>query len=211
MGAGEGNLFTALRPDLRERYVAIDRERGRSGKRIVADLRATSVSDGSVGCVCMSDVLEHAVDEGELILEAVRMLEPEGILVVHVPSLRRKPSEFLQRASEDAEQAHDQRFPHVRDGYSERSLRELLGQFQGLEIESISPSFSESQSLVSDYDGYFWWRGWTPMRILTWVAIRVAPVTRGRPGEFATSSGLLAVLRRTENSQGSNSCHRPQT
>ncbi len=196
MGAGEGNLLTALRPVLRQRYVSLDIESGRHGQRLVADLRASPVASRSVGCVCMSDVLEHAPDEADLIGEAARVLQPNGYLVIHVPSLRQKPAAFLRRAADAAEHIDDQRFPHVRDGYSQESLRDMLGRFDVLEIESISPSFSGLQSLISDYDGYLWWKGWSVLRVVTWVAIRVAPSTKAGPGNFVSSSGLVAVLRK---------------
>jgi ubiquinone/menaquinone biosynthesis C-methylase UbiE len=196
LGGGEGNLCEALRPDLQVNYTVIDVDGGRHGTRVVADITNTPFPRSSADGVCMSDVLEHIEDDVAAICEALRVTCKNGYLVLHVPSQRQKPFAFLQNALEAAEASFHQQFPHVRDGYTFEGLSKMLDNIDGAEIISIQPSFSSLQSLVSDIDGFLWWKHWTLLRVFPWLAIRLA--SRARVGyDNRRSSGYLAVLHKT--------------
>lgn len=196
LGAGAGNLFVALRPDLRQGYAVVDIERRGFGRRIVGDVTTVPLAADSADCVCLSDVLEHLVQDADAVQEAVRVVRPGAQVVLHVPSTRTKPFRFLRRAAEGAESVDHQQFPHVRDGYTTESLSAMLNEVVGAEVVYIRPSFSASQSLLTDIDAYLWWHKWTPLRPATWLGIRLTSL-RGRRNVPATSSsGLVAVLRK---------------
>lgn len=196
LGAGVGNLFRALRPDLRTGYTVVDVERGRYGRRIIGDVTNVPVTADCADCVCLSDVLEHLTCDAEAVREAVRIVRPGGHIVIHVPSTRTKPYAFLRRAADDAEKADHQQFPHVRDGYTGETLSDMLGTVTSADTLFIAPSFTAAQSLLSDLDGYFWWHRWTPLRVGPWLGIRLTSLRNGRTLLASSSSGYLAVLQK---------------
>lgn len=200
LGAGPGHLRTALRPDLRARYTVVDVGSGPHGLRIAGDVTVVPLASGAADVVCLSDVLEHLVRDRDAVLEAVRVARPGGRIIVHVPSMRTKPYAFLQRAADEAEAADHQQFPHVRDGYSRPTLEELFAEVPDSDVVLIGASFTAAQSLLSDVDGYLWWRRWTVLRAGSWLAIRLASLAGGKPRDGATSSGYLAVLQRRDAS-----------
>lgn len=196
LGAGAGNLFVALRPDLRERYVVVDVERGRYGRRVIGDVTTTPLAENSADFVCLSDVLEHLVRDVDAVREAIRIVRPGGHVVLHVPSTRTKPYAFLQRAADGAEAVDHQQFPHVRDGYTSGSLFTMLSEVTDATIVSIEPSFAAVQSLISDIDAYLWWHKWTPLRAAPWLGIRLTSLRNGRNMAATSSSGYVAVLHK---------------
>jgi SAM-dependent methyltransferase len=198
LGAGVGNLHDALRPDLRASYTVVDIDGGLYGWRLVADVSATPLVDASADCVCLSDVLEHMVDDVAAVREALRIVRPGGHIVVHVPSIRTKPYRCFQRAADEAEAADQQQFPHVRDGYTRTSLAKMLEEVSGAEVVFVEPSYAAGQSLLSDLDEFLWWKGWTIARVLPWVGIRLSSRMTGRVSDQAKSSGFLAALRRED-------------
>ncbi|HEX8771623.1 MAG TPA: methyltransferase domain-containing protein, partial [Acidimicrobiales bacterium] len=197
MGGGVGNLYVALRRDLRHRYTVVDVERAGYGVRIVGDVTAAPLAGGSADFVCLSDVLEHLVHDTDAVQEAVRAGRPGAHVVLHVPSTRTKPYAFLQRAADGAEAVDHQQFPHVRDGYTEDTLRSMLGEVAGASIVTLEPSFAPSQSLLSDLDAYLWWHKWTPLRVVPWLGIRLASRRAVRPVPAESSSGYVALLRKS--------------
>ena len=196
LGAGVGNLYTALRPDLHQGYVVVDMAPGRFGRRIIGDVTAIPLLTESADFVCLSDVLEHLVRDVDAVQEAVRITRPGACVVIHVPSTRKKPYAFLQRAADGEEAGHHQQFPHVRDGYTHESLTAMLNEVVGIDLLSVEPSFSAAQSLVTDVDAYLWWHKWTVLRPATWLGIRIASRQRPGMGAPASSSGYVAVLRK---------------
>jgi SAM-dependent methyltransferase len=196
LGAGPGRLQSVLRPDLRPRYAVVDIEGGPHGLRIIGDVTVVPVAPSCADVVCLSDVLEHLTDDAEAVQEAVRIARPGGHVVIHVPSVRVKPYGFLQRAADEAEEADHQQFPHVRDGYTDETLRAMVAGIPGVSGVSVAPSFTPVQSLVSDVDSYLWWRKLTPLRAGAWLAVRGASLTGIRAKDWASSSGLVAVLRK---------------
>lgn len=196
LGAGAGNLYGALRVDLRTGYTVVDVEPGSYGRRIIGDVTAVPVAADCADCVCLSDVLEHLTCDAEAVQEAVRIVRPGGHIVIHVPSTRIKPYGFLQRAADGAEEVDHQRFPHVRDGYTGTTLSDMLNTVAGANTLFITPSFTAAQSLLSDLDACLWWHKWTPLRVGPWLGIRLSSLRNGHTVPSASSSGYLAVLRK---------------
>lgn len=195
VGGGPGRLSTALRPDLRSRYTVVDVAGGPHGRRIVADIACAPLPAATADIVCLSDVLEHVADDVAAVREAVRILRPGGHLVVHVPSLREQPLAFMRRAADEAEAADHQQFPHVRDGYDAQGLASLLAEASCGVQPSVEPSCTALQSMVTDLDGYLWFRRLTVLRAIPWTAIRLVRFRAVAPLE-RSSSGLVGVLRR---------------
>jgi SAM-dependent methyltransferase len=194
-GAGDGNLWGRLRPDLRAHYVVVDMIPGRFGLRVIGSVTAAPIGGNTMSFVCLSDVLEHIVNDFEAVAEAARVLRPNGYLVIHVPSMRAKPYRFLQRVADAAEAAEHHDFPHVRDGYTTEGLRKMLASVPDLAVVSIGPSFHRAQSLISDLDTFLWWYHLTPLRSITWLAIRLSALDRRTPSDM-TSSGHVAILQK---------------
>ena len=197
LGAGVGNLYSALRSDLRAGYAVVDVESSGYGRRIIGDVTAAPLAGDSADFVCLSDVLEHLVRDADAVQEAVRVARPSAHVVLHVPSTRSKPYAFLQRAADDADAVDHQQFPHVRDGYTHETLGAMLGEVVGTDIVSIEPSFSPAQSLLSDIDAYLWWQKWTPLRVIPWLGIRLASRRSARSVPAESSSGYVALLRKS--------------
>lgn len=197
LGAGVGNLYRALRPDLRDGYVVVDVERAGHGQRIIGDVTTVPLASDGAHIVCLSDVLEHLVQDADAVQEAVRIARPAALVVLHVPSTRTKPYGFLQRAADGAEAVDHQQFPHVRDGYTHETLSAMLREVNGADIVSIEPSFAPVQSLITDVDAYLWWHNWTVLRVAPWLAIRLSTWRSGRHVPAVSSSGYVAILRKT--------------
>ena len=209
LGAGAGNLVAALRADLRDRYIVVDIGPGVHGQRVMGDVTTIPLREASADCVCLSDVLEHIERDLEAVEEAVRIVRPGGHVVIHVPSMRPKPYRALQRAADAAELADHQQFPHVRDGYTDVTLRDMLGRVAGSALVTLEPSFGSAQSLMSDLDALLWWRKWTALRVGTWVGIRILSLSK-RPPHPSTSSGYVAVLQRSGASPLPHQGNRPR-
>lgn len=197
LGAGVGNLYSALRSDLRAGYTVVDVESTGYGLRVIGDVTAAPLAGDSADFVCLSDVLEHLVRDADAVQEAVRVARPSAHVVLHVPSTRNKPYAFLQRAADDADAVDHQQFPHVRDGYTHETLGAMLGEVAGADTVSIGPSFTPAQSLLSDIDAYLWWHRWTPLRVIPWLGIRLTSRRSVRSVPVESSSGYVALLRKS--------------
>jgi len=116
---GEENLA-------RTRYTLglIDEQEKRDGKwlAIRGDAMNLPFKDASFDRVVCSEVLEHLDDDGQGMKELVRVLKPEGMLAVSVPSYL--PETIYWRMSKDY---HDYPGCHVRI-YKARELTSLLEQ-----------------------------------------------------------------------------------
>jgi SAM-dependent methyltransferase len=90
--------------------------------------------------VVVVDMLEHVADEGAFVAELARITKPGGRLVVNTPHLKRTLLRRLRHALGQTDERHG----HLRPGYSEARLRELLS--PAFEVEghrTYSRFFSE--------------------------------------------------------------------
>ncbi len=101
---------------------------------VVAPASALPFQTDAFGLVLCSEVLEHLEDDGAAVSEIARVLSDDGRAVITVPYTGLGFTGFLELCG--IKTVHD--FPgperHVRPGYDERSLRELLERY-GLEIK----------------------------------------------------------------------------
>lgn len=194
VGGGEGNLRRFLRSDLRQGYVVVDHLGEGHGSRVIGDLNRLPLRSGSFDSVCISDVLEHIVDDVSALESVWESVAPGGSLVIHVPSDRQALFRGIRMAQERAEEEDDQEFPHVRDGYSGVALKELAARLQPASIQ-VEPSFSWVASLVTDIDWMLWWRGLKAPRVLTWLTIRATRAPR-RSQDLSLSSGLVCSVHK---------------
>lgn len=117
----------------RDKLAALD---GGSQSALGVTAAATSLpfSQGAFRFILCSEVLEHLDDDDAAVKEIARVLAREGRLVVTVPYTGLGFTGFLELCG--IKTVHD--FPgpeqHVRPGYDERTLQELLSR-HGLEIE----------------------------------------------------------------------------
>ncbi len=78
--------------------------------------------DATFDRVAVVDMLEHVPDEGAFVAELARVTKPGGRLVVNTPHLKRTALRRLRHALGQTDEKHG----HLRPGYSEARLRELL-------------------------------------------------------------------------------------
>lgn len=102
--------------------------------------------DALFDAVVIVDLLEHLEDDARLIAECHRVLKPTGRLIVNVPHLKRgailRPVRRLLGLS-------DERHGHVRPGYTESQLFELLKDgFDVEEARTYNRFFVESLDTV---------------------------------------------------------------
>ena len=79
--------------------------------------------DATFDRVAVVDMLEHVPDEEAFVAELARVTKPGGRLVVNTPHLKRTALSRLRHALGQTDEKHG----HLRPGYSEARLRELLG------------------------------------------------------------------------------------
>jgi 2-polyprenyl-3-methyl-5-hydroxy-6-metoxy-1,4-benzoquinol methylase len=94
VGAGAGSMSVRL---AQAGYEVVSVEPQRVGAAAIAELQCSTVFCGSleslalperaIGVIGLFDVIEHLDDPHALIAEAVRVLEPAGVVVVTVPAL----------------------------------------------------------------------------------------------------------------------------
>ena len=107
----------------------------------LVDAAGLPFADASFDRVAVVDMLEHAPDEAAFARELARITRPGGRLVVNTPHLKRT---LLRRARHVLGQT-DEKHGHLRPGYTEARLRELLE--PAFELESCrtySRFFSEA-------------------------------------------------------------------
>jgi SAM-dependent methyltransferase len=98
--------------------------------------------DDSIDQIVVIDYLEHVQEDKDAVEEFRRVLKPGGVLIINVP--RPKPGSLLTRLRE-ALGLTDEWHGHVRPGYTEDDLRELLVPAFTLEtVRTYSRSFSEA-------------------------------------------------------------------
>ncbi len=95
---------------------------------------------GHFDLVVVIDYLEHIQDDRAFVAELFRVLRPGGVLVVNVPHAKRGA---ILRPVRLALGLTDERHGHVRPGYGEHDLRQLLGdRFTVQRVMSYSRFFS---------------------------------------------------------------------
>jgi SAM-dependent methyltransferase len=98
--------------------------------------------DDSLDQIVVIDYLEHVQEDKQAIREFKRVLKRGGILIVNVP--RPKPGSMLTRIR-SAIGLTDEWHGHVRPGYTEEQLEELLApEFKLDTVRTYSRSFSEA-------------------------------------------------------------------
>jgi len=96
--------------------------------------------DATFDRVAVVDMLEHVPDEDAFVAELARVTKPGGRLVVNTPHLKRTALGRLRHALGQTDEKHG----HLRPGYSEARLRELLGPaFEMVSHRTYSRFFSE--------------------------------------------------------------------
>ena len=99
-------------------------------------------SDQQFDTVVVVDMLEHVENEGQFISELDRILKPGGLLVINTPNLK---SFSPLRAFRHLIGQTDEKHGHLRPGYSEERLVQLVGENYQLEQGyTYSGFFSEA-------------------------------------------------------------------
>jgi SAM-dependent methyltransferase len=94
------------------------------------------VPNAAFDVVMCSEVLEHLEDDDALVAEIARVLKPHATVLISVPYTGYGFASFLEKAG--IKTVHDYPGPeqHIRPGYDEKDLSELLGR-HSLEIDAI--------------------------------------------------------------------------
>jgi dolichyl-phosphate beta-glucosyltransferase len=135
LGAGSGGVTAMLGwpPDLTlvvegNAALALEAQRRHALTVVQSDLSRIPLQDATASVVCLLDVIEHLDSPGATLLEARRVLVPNGRLIVNVPGHPRLWS------------AADEALGHVRR-YTRESLRAEL-QGAGFDVVFLSHIFS---------------------------------------------------------------------
>jgi SAM-dependent methyltransferase len=100
----------------------------------------TPFADKEFDCVIIVDFLEHIPDDAGFVEELHRILRPGGTLIVNVPHLKNSLLRRFRLAIGQTDEKHG----HLRPGYTEASLRRLLGDSFHMETAvTYSKFFSE--------------------------------------------------------------------
>jgi SAM-dependent methyltransferase len=81
--------------DISERAVSLLRSEGWQAECVDISQQRTSYADGRFDVVVMSEVLEHLIDPDFAIIEAKRVLKPDGLLYITTPNLAAWFNRFL--------------------------------------------------------------------------------------------------------------------
>ena len=87
--------------------------------------------DGQFDRVVVIDYLEHVMEDKLFIAECHRVLKPDGVLIVNTPHIKRSVLFGLRRLLG----LSDARHGHVRPGYTEQQLFEVLK--DGFDVEEV--------------------------------------------------------------------------
>ena len=93
--------------------------------------------DGAFDCVIVVDMMEHVDDDQALAHELLRILAPEGTLILNVPH----PKHGIWRRFKALIGQTDEAHGHVRAGYSRESLQALFGTAITVEQEQTYSRF----------------------------------------------------------------------
>ena len=191
VGAGAGSMSVRLAA---AGYEVVSVEPQAVGAAAIAQLHCSTVFCGSleglhlpehsVGIIGLFDVIEHLDDPGALIVEARRVLEPGGIVVVTVPALP-----ILWSNADDVA------------GHQRRYTRESLDAFmRSCELDRVSSAYLFA-SLVPPAVAlrtipYRLGRRRTPAEVMDATARRLAPKPRVDAGARRVLDAERAIARR---------------
>ncbi len=135
VGGGQGGLTALLYPqakvtnlDFNPEYAQAACNQQEQVHFICGDATALPFPDNSFDAVTMFDVLEHIPDHEKAISEALRVLRPEGFLLVSTPNETwRFPYYGFMKSICPSEAEIMAEWGHVRRGYTLEELKSLIG------------------------------------------------------------------------------------
>ncbi len=135
IGGGQGGLTALLYPraqitnlDVDPAYADAPVNKQPRVRFITGDATALPFENESFDAVTMFDVLEHVPDDGAAVTEALRVLRPDGALMVSTPNEHwRFPYYAPLRRICPSEEEMFAEWGHQRRGYALRELRALIG------------------------------------------------------------------------------------
>ena len=134
VGGGRSGLTALLYPkanitnlDLNIEYARVPCNQGKRVHFVIGNCTDLPFENCSFHAVTMFDVLEHVPDHGKAVSEALRVLRPEGFLLVSSPNEKwRFPYHTLMKSICPAEAEMFEEWGHVRRGYSVNELKNLI-------------------------------------------------------------------------------------
>lgn len=135
VGGGQGGLTALLYPnaqiinlDLDPQFAHAPCNQKQNVKFICGDATKLPFADELFDAVTMFDVLEHIPDDAAAIAEAIRVLKPNGYLLISTPdkSIWRFPYYSVFKPLCPSEESVMTEWGHVRRGYTLEDLRNLL-------------------------------------------------------------------------------------
>lgn len=113
-----------------------------------ADLTELQERDSYDVVIC-SDVLEHIENDDRVVGSLARALKPNGVVIITSPSVPQPKHLSLVAWREERIGFTPEDYGHVRQGYSETRLQELL-QKAGLEVNKVRWTFGRFGTLMFD-------------------------------------------------------------
>jgi 2-polyprenyl-3-methyl-5-hydroxy-6-metoxy-1,4-benzoquinol methylase len=201
VGCGDGSLAVSLgRRFPRAHVVGIDPNaalpRGRLPKNVTIRRAAIGDSlDDEFDAILCTDVLEHIVDDAGAFDWLASHLQPEGVLLVHVPAT---PQKHHIRFVADAmrEEVATGRGPHLREGYSRESLHKLA-EGTGLRIVSLTSTFHALPTqLAADLDTLSFLLRLRPLKAVLLPFLLAGGAFERAASDVRQGNGLLLVASR---------------
>jgi SAM-dependent methyltransferase len=104
------------------------------------DGKTLPFQDHTFDAIVLVDILEHLENDRAFVLELFRVLKAQGILIINVPHVKNSCLRKLRLMLGQTDEKHG----HVRPGYTQESLSQLLqGTFEMREQHTYSHFFSE--------------------------------------------------------------------
>lgn len=134
IGGGQGGLTTLLYPqaqitnlDLEPKYAQASCNQQSNVRFVCGDATNLPFADASFDAVTMFDVLEHIPNDRKAIAEALRVLKPNGFLLISTPNEHwRFPYYSVMKPICPREVDIMAEWGHVRRGYTLELLKELI-------------------------------------------------------------------------------------
>lgn len=141
--------------------------------------------------ICI-DVLEHIADDLQALRRTAYLMKEGGLFILHTPALGQRRYWGVNPA--DAGHAGGREFGHVRDGYDEGGLRDLLRE-AGFVPVSFRPTIGKAAAWLTDLDYRLARARLHPLRAVTYLAARAAARLESVRCP-AAGRGIMAVARR---------------
>lgn len=134
VGGGQGGLTGLLYPDSRitnldadPAYARAPCNRRQNVDFVCGDAAALPFADSSFAAVTLFDVLEHVPDDRKTIAEALRVVRPDGFILVSTPNENWRYPYYgvLRPICQDEAEIMDE-WGHVRRSYTLRELNDLI-------------------------------------------------------------------------------------